>query len=168
MENLTLLMESKLDAIVEEKYKQEQEIEKLKEELERSSNELTKKKTEKAAKLARAKEINEQLRKTEARLAEVDEALKEFKSEAASVERMVENIPKLSQTKSLMYAISRLTFDDTKKENLIKGFVINPIKEDVSTFTFNTDNKDQSSHFITNYIWDMIGAGVSDEWRKFK
>ena len=66
-----------------------------------------------------------------------------------------------------MYSISKLTFDETKKDNIIKGFVINPAKDDVGTFTFNTQDPGVSSHFITNYIWDLIAAGASSEWNKF-
>merc|ERR1712083_1239571 len=108
--------------------------------------------------------IKRQLKASEAKLAELEEAILKYRDEAASVEKLVENIPKLSETRTLMYEISRLTFDVSKKEGIPKGFVVNPLKEDVNTFTFNKNDQGVSSHFITNHLWDIIGAGVSDQW----
>lgn len=167
VENITLLLESKINMIQEEKYKIEQSQERLEDELKKVSDDLRQKKIEKSQALAKEEEVKRQLRATEEKLAEMEEAFLKYKDEAASVEKMVENIPKLSETRTLMYKISRLTFDVTKKEGVLKGFVVNPLKDDVNTFTFNKNDQGVSSHFITNHLWDIIGAGVSDQWSKF-
>ena len=167
VENITLLLESKINMIQEEKYKIEQSQERLEDELKKVSDDLRQKKIEKSQALAKEEEVKRQLRATEEKLAEMEKAFLKYKDEAASVEKMVENIPKLSETRTLMYKISRLTFDVTKKEGVLKGFVVNPLKDDVNTFTFNKNDQGVSSHFITNHLWDIIGAGVSDQWSKF-
>ena len=90
----------------------------------------------------------------------------EFVTCKLSLEDVVDsNVPKLSQNKKLYYSISRLTFDKAAKPNQIKGFVVNPRKDDVNTFNFETgDESGISSHFVTNYLWDLIAAGAAPEW----
>ena len=168
LESMALQMENKLDAILGEKFKLEQEIERLQESLDKINEDFKKARMEKSEALAKEKILTEELKHAKDKLKEADEALDKFKNEAASVQKELENIPKLSESKTLMYKISRLTFDiNPKKENLLKGFVINPLKDDVNTFTFNTEDKAVSSHFITKYIWDLIAAGTHQEWSKF-
>jgi hypothetical protein len=101
---------------------------------------------------------------SEEKLQKVNDAFKNFKQEAEKVSEMAANVPKLSQNKKMMYSISRLTLDKSAKEEDIKGFVVNPLKDDVNTFNFNTSDQGMSSHFITNYLWDLIAAGTSKEW----
>lgn len=167
VENMTLLLESKINLIQEERYKLERDQERMVEAQKKVTEDLRQKKMEKAQALANEEEIKSQLKATEAKLAELEEALLKYKDEAASVEKMVENIPKLSETRTLMYKISRLTFDVSRKEGVLKGFVVNPRKDDVNTFTFNKNDQGVSTHFITNHLWDIIGSGVSDQWNKF-
>lgn len=164
---MTLLLESKINLIQEERYKLERDQERMVEAQKKVTEDLRQKKMEKAQALANEEEIKSQLKATEAKLAELEEALLKYKDEAASVEKMVENIPKLSETRTLMYKISRLTFDVSRKEGVLKGFVVNPRKDDVNTFTFNKNDQGVSTHFITNHLWDIIGSGVSDQWNKF-
>ena len=77
---------------------------------------------------------------------------------------MANNVPKLSQNKKLYYSVSRLTFDKSAKKNEVKGFVVNPRKDDVNTFNFTIGEEGVSPHFVTNYLWDVIGAGAAPEW----
>ena len=164
---MTLLLESKINLIQEERFNLERDQERMMEEQQKVTEDLRQKKIEKAQALANEEEIKRQLKATEAKLAEMEEALLKYKDEAASVEKMVENIPKLSETRTLMYKISRLTFDVSRKEGVMKGFVVNLRKDDVNTFTFNKNDQGVSTHFITNHLWDIIGSGVSDQWNKF-
>ena len=71
----------------------------------------------------------------------------------------------------------------------MKGFVVNPRKEDVNTFNFNKDDAgvepapapaptpapapapapapgQVSPYFITNHIWSLIAAGTDPSWAK--
>ena len=198
---MALLFESKLDTILREKFKHEQQIERLLETYEKTNKQLQDAKMERNDALSKENQVNEDLKVAQENLSAVETALKNFETEVADVQKQLENVPKLSENKKLMYQISRLTFDVTKKDNIIKGFVINPIKEDVRTFSFNTKvslifttqvyyrndwsvvtcinhnfvvqkffvSKDSgvSSHFITNYIWDLIAAGNNEKWNKF-
>merc|ERR1711915_14214 len=97
----------------------------------------------------------------------LENAFVNIKREADRVSMEAANVPKLSQTQRMLYTISRLTLDKSAKEDEIKGFVVNPLKSDVNLFSFNTNEKGVSSHFVTNYIWDLIAAGTSKEWSKF-
>ena len=132
VENMTLLMESKINMIQEEKYKIERDQERMVKEQMKVTDDLKQKKIEKAQALAKEEEIKRQLKATEAKLAEMEVEFLKYKDEAASVKKLVENIPKLSETRTLMYKISRLTFDVSKKEGVLKGFVVNPLKDDVN------------------------------------
>ena len=165
-ERMALLMEEKLDAIQGKKFQIEQEIEKLVEEQERSNVALIQARERKSEAASKLQEEQEKLRLARMRLKEAEDELKKFDEEMKSVQKMADNIPKLKENKQMMYNISKLTFNETKSENIISGFVINPKKDDVNTFKFDTRDKTVSSHFITNYVWDMIAAGVSDEWQK--
>ena len=48
---------------------------------------------------------------------------------------------------------------------MLKGFIINPIKNDVSTFKVDTEGG-KASQFQKQLIWDYIGAGVGKEWKQ--
>ena len=165
-ERMALLMEEKLDAIQSKKFQIEQEIEKLVEEQERSNVALIQARERKSEAASKLQEKQEKLRLARMRLKEAEDELKKFDEEMKSVQKMADNIPKLKENKQMMYNISKLTFNETKSENIISGFVINPKKDDVNIFKFDTRDKTVSSHFITNYVWDMIAAGVSDDWQK--
>merc|ERR1711862_458213 len=108
----------------------------------------------------------DQRNQSDQKLKKANDALENFKLEAEKVSKKAANVPKLSQNKKMMYSISRLTLDTSAKEEEIKGFVVNPLKDDVNTFNFNTSDQGVSSHFITNYLWDLIAAGTSKEWDK--
>ena len=97
----------------------------------------------------------------------LENALIEIKREADRVSMEAANVRKLTQTKRMLYTISRLTLDKSAKEDQIKGFVVNSLKSDVNPFSFNSNDKGVSSHFVTNYIWDLIAAGTSKGWSKF-
>ena len=97
----------------------------------------------------------------------LENALSEIKREADRVSMEAANVPKLTQTKRMLYTISRMTLDKSAKEDQIKGFVVNSLKSDVNPFSFNSNDKGVSSHFVTNYIWDLIAAGTSKGWSKF-
>ena len=45
-----------------------------------------------------------------------------------------------------------------------QGFVVNPRKDDVNTFDFNYSDPGVSKQFVTNYLWDVIAAGVKPVW----
>ena len=92
---------------------------------------------------------------------------KKAKDNYLGLEHEVSIIGKQNKT---LYLITRLTWDDKamKKDlNLIKGFVFNKTNNDVSVF--ETDpKKTNNKTIVSDLLWDYIGAGISQEWKKGK
>jgi len=165
-ENLTVFLEEKLDQILATKFKLDKKLEKQKDERDLESQNLAVLQNRLAG--AKEEETTAQNDKkvSQQKVEAAKKALDDFKAEAEKVREMAANVPKLTQNKKLYYSISRLTFDKSAKANEIKGFVVNPRKEDVNTFNFTVgeDGSGISSHFVTNYLWDLIAAGAAPEW----
>jgi hypothetical protein len=92
---------------------------------------------------------------------------KKAQNNYSDLEQEVSIIGKQNKT---LYLITRLTWDDKamKKDlNLIKGFVFNKTNNDVSVF--ETDpKKTNNKTIVSDLLWDYIGAGISQEWKKGK
>ena len=90
---------------------------------------------------------------------------KKAKNNYLDLDRQVSVIGKKNKT---LYLITRLTFDEKamKKDlNLVKGFVVHKTNNDVSVF--ETDSKKTNNKtIVSDLLWDYIGAGVSQEWKK--
>ena len=156
------VLESKVEDVDRRRAEHQRQIQNLTEKLE--AVEIESKMVQKSRDEAKAREeeIRRQLRNAEERLQKVEEEFSILKSEANSALKNAENIPKLSQYKKLMYKISKMTFDQ-KKEDHIKGFVVNTRLDDVHVFDFNTQN--HSAQFISNYVWDLIAGSADKAWR---
>merc|ERR1712098_319261 len=165
-ESLEMFLQEKLNEILETEFTLQRETEKYRE----KSDQASQKNSESEGSLFEIK-LEYQQKQDEKKQAEesferLEKALIEVKREAERVSIEAANVPKLAQTKRMQYTISRLTLDKSAKEDQIKGFVVNELKSDVNPFSFNA-NEGVSSHFVTNYIWDLIAAGISKEWSKF-
>ena len=112
---------------------------------------------------AKLQAVRERKEEASQRLAEANKDLERCKEENENVKKMAENIPKLSQAKTLMYKISRMTLDPSK-EKYVSGFILN--KNNVKPFKFNVGDGEVSSNFVTNYLWEQIGAETKEEWRQ--
>jgi len=165
-ENLTMFLENKLDQILATKFKLDKKLEKQKDERDLESQNLAILENRLAGAKEKETTAENDKKVSQEKVEAAKKALDDFKAEAEKVSEMAANVPKLSQNKKLYYSISRLTFDKSAKANEIKGFVVNPRKEDVNTFNFTTgeDGSGISSHFVTNYLWDLIAAGAAPEW----
>jgi len=163
-DNLGVFLEEKLNKILEAKFQLERKSEKLKDNRDEANQKLALAEGSLSEVKLQCQRAEDQQKMSEEKLQKVKDAFKNFKLEAEKVSEMAANVPKLSQNKKMMYSISRLTLDKTVKDDEIKGFVVNPLKDDVNTFNFNTSDQGMSSHFITNYLWDLIAAGTSKEW----
>jgi len=163
-ENLSIFLDEKLNQVLSTKFKLDKNLERHKDTRDVASENLALAEN----RLADVREEEEKMeRKKEAAKERVEAAKKDldnFKAEVEKVSELAANVPKLSQSKKLYYSICRLTFDKSASKKEIKGFVVNPRKEDVNTFNFNSDEEGISSHFITNYLWDLIAAGAAPEW----
>jgi len=165
-DNLGILLEEKLNLILEAKFSLDRKAEKLKDSRDEAHQNLAMAEKTLADSKHQYQLVEDQKSEAEEKLKRANNALESFSIEAEMVSKKAANVPKLSQNKKMMYSISRLTLDTSAKEEEIKGFVVNPLKDDVNTFNFNTSDQGVSSHFITNYLWDLIAAGTSKEWDK--
>eukprot|EP00092_Neocalanus_flemingeri_P038825 GFUD01042269.1.p1 GENE.GFUD01042269.1~~GFUD01042269.1.p1 ORF type:complete len:221 (-),score=63.92 GFUD01042269.1:85-747(-) len=117
-------------------------------------------------------EVSKVMKEHENRLALVKAKIEKANSESEEIMSRAENVPKLSQNKKLYYSISRITLDRTVSDNEVKGFVVNPLKDDVSTFDFKLSDGSQlpgredgvSQHFVSNYLWDLIASAADPVW----
>merc|ERR1712192_373717 len=88
------------------------------------------------------------------------------KNEDLKVAELAADNPRLVHAKKLLYTVSRLTLDSKAKPGQVKGFVVNPRKDDVKVFDLSENDDQVSPFFITNYIWDLIAAGTDPSWTK--
>ena len=62
--------------------------------------------------------------------------------------------------KRLYHLVTRTVWEKVKDDgSKVKGFVLNPAKHEVNTFT--VDRKEMDDINSTNYLWDFIAAGVT-------
>jgi len=150
-----------LNLIQNHKYRLERKSESLRDERTSVKRELE----EERRRLVEANiQTEDNRKKKEAVLRSIEENQAELEATKAKMNQLMENIPRLSQLKSLHHSVSRLTFDRAAKPNEVKGFVMNPRKNDVSTFSFNYNDPNISSQFVRNHMWDVIAAGVNPLW----
>ena len=100
------------------------------------------------------------------RLERATRALQGCENEDLKVAELAAANPKLVHAKKLLYTVSRLTLDSKARPGQMKGFVVNPRKDDVKVFDFSEHDDQVSPFFITNYVWDLIAAGADPRWTK--
>jgi len=165
-ETLGAILAERLDELMHEtmqaREEEEQESERS-EEVERGRGEV--KEQLRQAKVARVLSEEERER-CKARLEEAGRLLEACQTDGAKVEELGADNAKLVQARKILYTISRLTLDRNAKKEEVKGFVVNPRKEDVNIFNFNKDDAGVSPYFITNHIWSLIAAGTDPSWAK--
>jgi len=108
----------------------------------------------------------EEKRRCLERLERAISTLQGCKNEDLKVAELAADNPRLVHAKKLLYTVSRLTLDSKAKPGQVKGFVVNPRKDDVKVFDFSENDDQVSPFFITNYIWDLIAAGTDPSWTK--
>lgn len=74
----------------------------------------------------------------------------------SSNQHIMTALPKINASNQTYIQISRLKWDYTAPENVVKGFVVHPKKRDVTPFKL--DKSSHSQFFITNFLWEQIGA----------
>ncbi|XP_059099584.1 uncharacterized protein LOC131893543 [Tigriopus californicus] len=127
-------------------------------ELERHQTELSQLNVVKDEKVREIQQLEHQLVLTNAKIDEVGE-------KALEAVEVAKKFPHLHAQKNLFYHVSRIHWDKvSQNEHLVKGFAINPIKNDVSTFVL--DQRELTDSRNHNILWDYIGAGVSSEWKR--
>ena len=99
----------------------------------------------------------------------LDQEVEELRKKAMTAVDIEKNFPNLKRLQSLLYKGTRVTWGKAKKgkeneENVIRGFVCNYNGTDVQTFELDKTNLSKKS--VHDFIWDYIGAGVANEWKK--
>jgi len=171
-ENLIIKENEQMDNIWKRSFDISKEIEKLEDEKESSSRALASAKTKEFEATKKHDENLETLTAQENRLSAIKVEIDKVKAESSEIHSRAENVPKLSQNKKLYYSLSRITLDKTMSEEEVKGFVVNPRKDDVHVFDFKLSD-DQvigqngvSNYFVSNYLWDLIAAAADPKWEQ--
>merc|ERR1712059_216704 len=157
------LLEEKLNQILQINFDMEKVSEKEKEDQDTVSQNLLIEKNDLKVAEERKKVVEAKLKKSEELYQEEKQKYEEIKEEVAQSDVAV-HLPKLGKDLKVLYTISRLTLDKRAREGVVKGFVVNPQTDDVNTFNFDTSQHGISSHFVTNYLWDLVSAGIGEDW----
>ena len=101
----------------------------------------------------------------------LDQEVEELKKKAVSAVDMEKNFPNQKRLQSLLYKGTRVTWGKPRKgkaneENIIRGFVCNYNGTDVQTFELDKTNLSKKS--VQDFVWDYIGSGVANEWKKLE
>ena len=104
----------------------------------------------------------------EAEQKKINIEVQEVREKAMSTIDMEKSFPNQRRLQSLLYKGTRVTWGKSKKskENgeIIRGFVCNHTGTDVQTFELDKTNLSKKD--VHDFIWDYIGAGIANEWKK--
>merc|ERR1712059_51193 len=163
-EILSLLLEEKLNQILQINFDMEKVSEKHKEDQDTVCQNLLIEKNDLKVAEERKKVVEAKLKKSEELYQKEKQNYEEIKKEEVAQSDVAVHLPKLGKDLKVLYTISRLTLDKRAREDVVKGFVVTPQTDDVNTFNFDTSQNGISSHFVTNYLWDLVSAGTSQDW----
>lgn len=108
-------------------------------------------------------ETQSQLEQLRESVAGIDREVSDLSQVALDVVQEEKRFPTLQARKNFFFICTRITWEKiSRDENKIKGFVINPIKNDI--VAFKLDRKEMGGRLSNNFIWDYIGAGIGEEW----
>ena len=104
----------------------------------------------------------------EAEQKKINIEVQEVREKAMSTIDMEKSFPNQRRLQSLLYKGTRVTWGKSKKskenEDIIRGFVCNHTGTDVQTFELDKTNLSKKD--VHDFIWDYIGAGIANEWKK--
>ncbi|KAK7080755.1 hypothetical protein SK128_024933 [Halocaridina rubra] len=120
--------------------------------------------TQEVARLTQANEkkrsIEEEMNGLQSTITQSEEMERQFEERIkSSSHQTLTAVPKIKARCEAYAQISRLKWDYNAPENVVKGFVIHPRKQDVTPFKIEEDG--HSQYFITNFLWEQIGADGS-------
>ena len=99
----------------------------------------------------------------------LDQQVQELHSRGQTTVDMEKNFPNLRCLQKLLYKGTRITWAKNKKGKekdgyIIRGFVVNHNGTDVQTFELDKSNLTNKN--VHDFVWDYVGAGISNEWNK--
>jgi len=83
-----------------------------------------------------------------------------------ATETRATQFPTLSIQKRLLFCITKVVWEINEDPSCsrLRGYVINPGKQDASVFNFETKNISKATS--CRFLWDYIGAsGISKKWK---
>ena len=92
----------------------------------------------------------------------------ELSGRALTTAELEKHFPEQQLRQSLFFRMVRVVFAKTKKSrpHAFRGYVSNVAGTDVTPFEFDTVNVDPAR--LTEYLWDYVADGVSDQFKKLK
>jgi len=165
-ETLGVILNEKLDEILKETMQVREDVDLWREKGAEEEREKVKMEGEIQEMQQKKMVTEEEKRRCLERLERATSTLQGCKNEDLKVAELAADNPRLLHAKKLLYTVSRLTLDSKAKPGQVKGFVVNPRKDDVKVFDFSENDDQVSPFFITNYIWDLIAAGTDPSWTK--
>ena len=101
----------------------------------------------------------------------IDKEVQEVQNKALTTVDIEKNFPNQRRLQSLLYKATRVTWGKDKKSkenrgNTIRGFACNYNATDVQTFELDKTNL--SKECVQDFVWDYIGAGIANEWKKLE
>jgi len=165
-ETLGVILNEKLDEILKETMQVREDMDVWREKGSETEREKVRVEAEVEEMQQKKMLSEEEKRRCLERLEKATSTLQGFKNEDLKVAELAADNPRLLHAKKLLYTVSRLTLDSKAKQGQVKGFVVNPRKDDVKVFDFSENDEQVSPFFITNYIWGLIAAGTDPSWSK--
>ena len=110
---------------------------------------------EKCSRAKSIEKLNAAIGSLENTIREIDLESSKLRNEKAGIHQQASDaLPKTKYSFSLYSNITRLRWDYDSDEDKLQGFVTS--LKDVRPFSLNL--KEHSSHFIANYLWDVIAS----------
>ena len=101
----------------------------------------------------------------------IDEEVTELQNKALTTVDIEKNFPNQRRLQSLLYKGTRVSWAKNKKSkandgDIIRGFVCNYNGTDVQTFELDKSNLSKKE--VQDFVWDYIGAGIANGWKKLE
>ena len=113
-------------------------------------------------------ELKEAVRETAGRIEKLKEDGKKIKDDVSDNNLAMDSAcASLNTRRQLLYKITRLTWDEkAMAKRLVKGYVVNPLKNSVSVFDADPSKTDAAT--ICDFLWDYVASGISSQWDNFE
>ncbi len=112
----------------------------------------------------RCQEVTDGMERTKARIEQLKTDGKRIKSEVSDNNLAMDSTcASLNTRRQLLFRITRLTWDEKAMDkNIVKGFVVNPLKNTVSVFEADQSMSDTAA--ICDFLWDYVASGIHSQW----
>jgi len=146
----------------------ETQIDKVKSLLEQVGKSLEEDRTATDKLMKKQSDLSTNLLEEEANRVQLEDRIKELSGRALSTAELEKHFPEQQFRQSLFFKMVRVVFGKAKRErpHAFRGYVSNFAGNDVTPFEFDTLKVDQNR--LTEFLWDYVADGVSEEFKKVK